>query len=99
VQGKASDGNTNYRPGRRTRELREAGFSVSVAVLFGEPVEEIVRFVENEGVDLVAMATHSHGGPPRFPLGSVAAGVLQQLQVPALFLRPFSRAASGATTI
>jgi len=78
--------------------LQESGFSVSVAVRFGDPVEEIVRFVQTEGVGLVAMATHGRTGLRRLVLGSVAEGVLHQLQVPVLLIRPFDHLASGETT-
>jgi nucleotide-binding universal stress UspA family protein len=68
--------------------LQEAGFAVSVAVRFGDPIEEIVRFVETEGVGLVAMATHGRTGLSRLVTGSVAEGVLHRLQVPVLLMRP-----------
>jgi nucleotide-binding universal stress UspA family protein len=78
--------------------LQEAGFTVSVAVRFGDPAEEISRFVEIERVDLVAMATHGRSGLRRLVLGSVAEGVLHRLQVPVLLIRPFDRLTSGETT-
>jgi nucleotide-binding universal stress UspA family protein len=68
--------------------LQASGFTVSVAVRFGDPVEEIVSFVEIEGVDLVAMATHGRTGLRRLVLGSVATGLLHRLQVPVLLIRP-----------
>jgi len=70
-------------------DLREAGYTVSMAVRFGEPVAEIVNFVESEDVNLVAMATHGRTGLRRLVLGSVAAEVLQHLRVPMLLVRPF----------
>lgn len=42
--------------------LRDAGYAVSLAVRFGNPVQEIVDFVEEESVDLVAMTTHGRTG-------------------------------------
>jgi nucleotide-binding universal stress UspA family protein len=79
-------------------ELQEAGYTVSVAVRFGEPVAEIVNFAEVEQVNLVAMATHGRTGLHRLVLGSVAAGVLQRLRVPVLLVRPFDDLTSGETT-
>lgn len=70
-------------------DLQEAGYTVSVAVRFGEPVAEIASFVETEDVNLVAMATHGRTGLRRLVLGSVAAGLLQRLRVPVLLVRPF----------
>ena len=77
-------------------DLQESGFCVSVAVQFGDPVEEIVRFVESEGVDLVAMATHGRTGLGTLVLGSVASGVLHRLKVPVFLIRPFDHLASDA---
>jgi nucleotide-binding universal stress UspA family protein len=74
--------------------LQEAGFTVSVAVRFGDPVEEIARFAEIEGVDLVAIATHGRSGLRRLVLGSVAEGVLRQIQVPMILIRPFDHLTS-----
>lgn len=83
------------------RELRESvaylqGYHVSVAVRFGDPADEIVRFVEQEDVDLVAMATHARGGIRRMVLGSVAASVLRRVDVPVLMLRPVGVAEPSA---
>jgi nucleotide-binding universal stress UspA family protein len=78
-------------------DLQEAGYTVSVAIRFGEPVAEIVNFVETEDVDLVAMATHGRTGLRRLVLGSVAAEVLQRLQVPVLLVRPFEGLSSAET--
>jgi nucleotide-binding universal stress UspA family protein len=78
--------------------LQEAGFTVSVAVRGGDPVEEIVRFVESEGVDLVAMATHGRTGLRRLVLGSVAERLLHQLQVPVILIRPFNNLTSDEIT-
>jgi nucleotide-binding universal stress UspA family protein len=74
--------------------LQESGFTVSVAVRFGDPVEEIARFVEIEGVDFVAMATHGRTGLRRLVLGSVAEGALHRLQVPMVLIRPFEHLTS-----
>jgi nucleotide-binding universal stress UspA family protein len=79
-------------------ELQAAGFTVTVAVQFGDPAEEIARFVEIEGVELVAMATHGRTGLRRLVLGSVAERVLHQLQVPVLLIRPFDHLTSDETT-
>ena len=70
------------------KPLRHMGYSVSVAVLGGEPVQKIVSFVENEGIDLVAMATHGRSGLSRLVLGSVAEQVVRRVSVPVLLVRP-----------
>ena len=70
-------------------DLQAAGFAVSVAIRFGDPAEEITHFVEDEGIGLVAMATHGRTGLGRLVMGSVAEGVLHRLRVPIFLVRPF----------
>lgn len=69
--------------------LRGAGYSVTAVVRFGNPAEEIVSTVDDEAVDLVAMATHGRTGLSRIVLGSVAEQVLRRVSVPVLLVRPF----------
>lgn len=67
--------------------LKAAGYSVRSAVRFGEPGEEIVEYVENNEIDLVAMTTHWRRGINRLIFGSVAQHVAQRLSVPVLMVR------------
>lgn len=77
--------------------LREAGFSVTAIVRFGNPAEEIVGAVNDEAVSLVAMATHGRTGLSRIVLGSVAEQVLRRVSVPVLLVRPFGWPATTYT--
>ncbi|MEF8821880.1 MAG: universal stress protein [Halovenus sp.] len=54
----------------------------------GDPPEEIVEFVESEGIDLIAMGTHGRGGFDRALLGSVTDTVVRTAPVPVLSVRP-----------
>jgi nucleotide-binding universal stress UspA family protein len=68
--------------------LEQAGISARVRVLTGaHPAEGILEFVQSEGVDLVAMATHGRGGVARLILGSVADKVIRGGTVPVLLHR------------
>jgi nucleotide-binding universal stress UspA family protein len=51
-------------------------------LVFGYPAEEIVRYAEENGVDLILMATHGRSGIRRWVMGSVADKVLQSSTVP-----------------
>jgi nucleotide-binding universal stress UspA family protein len=73
--------------------LREAGYTVSLAVRFGDPAREIVDFASHVDADLVAMATHGRTGLRRLLLGSVTVDVLQGLPMPMLLVRPFDSVA------
>jgi nucleotide-binding universal stress UspA family protein len=72
------------------------GYDVSIAVRFGDPAEEIGRFIDEESIDLVAMATHARAGIPQLVLGSVATEVLRHATVPVLLLRCHEQAEPSA---
>jgi nucleotide-binding universal stress UspA family protein len=72
------------------------GYNVSVVARFGDPAEEIIRFVEHESIDLVVMATHARSGISRLVLGSVAEAVLRHVTVPVMLLRPVEQSEPSA---
>lgn len=74
--------------------LQKDGYSVTVEVHFGDAAQRIIDYVNLEGVDLVAMATHGRSGIGRLVLGSVAERVLRGVTVPVLLIR--SRVEAGA---
>ncbi len=63
--------------------IRWSGWCVS-----GNPGEQIVEYVENHDVDMVAMTTHSRGGLNRLIFGSVAEYVSHHVSVPIMMVRP-----------
>lgn len=69
-------------------QLREAGYAVKAEVQFGDPAQRIIQFINDEGIGLVAMATHGRSGLSRVVLGSVAERVLRGAAAPVLLLRP-----------
>jgi nucleotide-binding universal stress UspA family protein len=71
------------------RAFQDAGYTVSVAVRFGDPAQEIIAFARDTGVDLVAMATHGRTGLRPLIMGSVAEQVMRRLTIPVLLVRPF----------
>jgi nucleotide-binding universal stress UspA family protein len=71
------------------RELKEAGYAVSVVIQSGDPARTIVDVAERWAVDVVAMATHGRTGLSRLVLGSVAEAVLRELTAPLILVRPF----------
>jgi nucleotide-binding universal stress UspA family protein len=68
-------------------KLEKDGFHVSTTMRFGDPAHEIERYIEDDGVDLVAMTTHGRTGLDRMVFGSVAEDVLHRAQVPVLLVR------------
>lgn len=68
-------------------ELSGRGVEVHGRLLLGQPAQEIARVAEENGFDLVVMATHGRSGWARFTLGSVAEHALRLCHVPMLTLR------------
>lgn len=68
--------------------LKDAGYDVSVEVRFGDKGEEIIRYVENHPVDMIAMTTHWRRGLQKLFHGSVAQEVAGHVTVPVFMMRP-----------
>ena len=83
--------------GEETALFEEAGYAATLVVHFGEPAHGIVRYVEDEGMEVVAMATHGRSGFGRLILGSVAKDVLENVEVPMLLVRTAEGALDDAT--
>jgi nucleotide-binding universal stress UspA family protein len=68
-------------------ELQSEGISTDAELAFGEPADEIVKWVEQKGCDLVAMSTHGHRFLADLFLGTTATKVQHKISVPVLLLR------------
>jgi nucleotide-binding universal stress UspA family protein len=68
-------------------EFREKGIETRVRVETGPVVGTIIEIAENEGADLIAMASHGRTALSRVFYGSIAAGVLQRVDRPLLLVR------------
>jgi nucleotide-binding universal stress UspA family protein len=51
---------------------------VTTAVTVGAPANEIVRYAESHGADMIVLGSHGHGLVRRFLLGSVADRMVRQ---------------------
>lgn len=71
----------------KAQTLREKGAYVEVKVLEGNIIEKMVEFTENNGVDLIIIATHGRSGVGRMVLGSVADRLFHIAPVPILMVR------------
>ena len=63
------------------------GWVVETAVTVGVPSEEIVRFAEKRGVDLIVMASRGYGPLRQVALGSTTERVLHHAPCPVLVVR------------
>jgi nucleotide-binding universal stress UspA family protein len=68
-------------------EFREKGIDAEVKVTAGPIVREIVDIATGEDVDLITMSSHGRSGLSRVFYGSVAVGVLHQIDRPILMIR------------
>ena len=68
-------------------EFQTAGIPADAELAFGEPVKEIVKWIEKKGCDLVAMSTHGHRFIADLFLGSTSRRVRHSISVPVLLLR------------
>ncbi len=71
----------------RQGEFREKGIDVRKFVEQGPVVETIISVARRENADLIAMASHGRSGMSRVFYGSVASGVMQQIDRPMLIIR------------
>ena len=71
---------TGIKPGSKATEVRG-----ELAV--GYPAEEILRYTNENGIDLILMATHGRSGVKRWTMGSVADKVLRASKVPIWLVR------------
>lgn len=79
---------TNYLS-RVAQRLQRAKHQIRTQVRFAQnPANAILEEVQNQGIDLIALATHGRRGWVRFTLGSVADKVLRGTVTPVLMYRP-----------
>jgi nucleotide-binding universal stress UspA family protein len=68
-------------------EFESAGLPAEAELAFGEPAQEIIKWVEEKGCDLVAMSTHGHRFVADLFLGSTSRRVRHTIRVPVLLLK------------
>jgi nucleotide-binding universal stress UspA family protein len=68
-------------------DLEKKGFPVTAHVLVGNPAEEIINFTEDEGADLIIMASRGHSGFSRWDMGNIADKVIRHSKVPVLLVK------------
>jgi nucleotide-binding universal stress UspA family protein len=68
-------------------EFVSEGIESETKLAYGDPVTQIVRWVTEEGCDLVAMSTHGHRLLGDIVHGTTASRVQHEVNVPVLLLR------------
>jgi nucleotide-binding universal stress UspA family protein len=67
--------------------LREQGIPTQTAVVDGRPYVEVIRFAEQNQIDLIVLSTRGYSGLSRWLLGSVADRVVRGATVPLLLVQ------------
>lgn len=72
-----------------TREqMKEMGCTdVQVDYVLGDAAQEICRYAENKGMDLVVMGSHGRTGLAKLLMGSVSVAVLEHCKRPVIIYR------------
>jgi len=68
-------------------EFQSMGIPAEAELAYGEPANEIIKWVQQKGCDLVAMSTHGHRFLADIFLGTTASRVQHSISVPVLLLR------------
>jgi nucleotide-binding universal stress UspA family protein len=68
-------------------EFKSVSIPAEFRLAYGDPVKEIVEWVQNEGCDLIAMSTHGHKFLADIFLGTTASRVQHRVNVPVILLK------------
>jgi len=63
-------------------------YPLGKAVVRGKPAESILKYIDEHGIGLVAIATHGYGGLKRWTYGSVMEKILRKADCAMLVVRP-----------
>jgi nucleotide-binding universal stress UspA family protein len=77
------------------KELNKEGIKATTATSYGDVAEEIVKYANNNKIDLVVMATHGYSRAKRWLFGSVTQKVLYGTEIPVLLIKSKSPKVSG----
>ncbi len=67
--------------------LKECPVPIQTVVLNGVPGEEILKYVENNKIDMIFLGTHGHSKLENFLFGNTAEAILRKAQCPVVSLR------------
>ena len=79
----------------KAKELNEEGIKATTATSYGEVAEEIVKYADNNKIDLIAMATHGYSKAKKWMFGSTAQKVLYSTKIPVLLIKYKTAEVSG----
>jgi nucleotide-binding universal stress UspA family protein len=77
------------------KELNEEGIKATTATSYGDVSEGIVKYANNNKIDLIVMATHGYSRTKRWLFGSVTQKVLYGTEIPVLLIKSKSPEVAG----
>jgi manganese transport protein len=72
-----------------TREVEERDLPVESMLLHGRPPEEIVKAVNEAGIDMLVMGSHGHRGLDDLVFGQTVSAVRHALNIPVMVVRSY----------
>jgi nucleotide-binding universal stress UspA family protein len=69
------------------KAAKAAGLEAESLVLKGDPAERIIKFAEEQSVDMIVVGSHGIGGFERLVIGSVSEKVVRHAKFPVLVVR------------
>ena len=75
---------------KQVRRLKGHGITAEAKVTSGMASQTLTKYAEDNGVDLIIIATHGRSGISEWFWGSVAERVLKTSKIPVLMVRPNS---------
>jgi nucleotide-binding universal stress UspA family protein len=73
---------------KQVSRLKKDGITAEAQVTFGMASQTLTKYAEDNGVDLIIIATHGRSGINEWFWGSVAERVLKTSKIPVLMVRP-----------
>jgi nucleotide-binding universal stress UspA family protein len=72
-----------------TNRFKQLGYATSILIDFGkDPVDEILRVINTNGIDLIAMSSRARIGVTRFFFRDIADALAQKARIPVLLIHP-----------
>jgi nucleotide-binding universal stress UspA family protein len=70
------------------QSLAEKGVEAEVATVVGPLSQSILKFIKDNGIDMVTMTTHAYKGWKRIVYGSAVEEILHKCTIPVLVVNP-----------
>lgn len=70
------------------KNLEKKGFNVKAVVLLGNPAEQIAAYADEQGADLIIMASMGKSKMSKWDMSNIAAKVIKDTCIPVLLVKP-----------